>query len=61
MSGQNILRSMKKGVSWIEDQGENSYKMLKNLNNTFGWKFRPTLGPSISGTKSDRDKPFFSV
>ncbi len=30
-------RSMKKGVNWIENQGENLYKILKNcyLNNTY--------------------------
>ncbi len=33
---------MKKGVNLIEDQGENWYKMLKNLNNTFWWKRRQT-------------------
>ncbi len=32
---------------------------LNLLNNIFGWKFRATLGPSISGTKCDRDKPIF--
>ncbi len=31
------------------------------LNNTFWWKIRPTLRPSISGTKCDRDKPIFSA
>ncbi len=31
----------------------------KNLNNTFWWKIRPTLGSNISGTKCDRDKPIF--
>ncbi len=31
--------------------------MLKLLNNTFWWTVRSKLGPSISGTKSDRDKP----
>ncbi len=35
------------------------YKKL--LNNTFWWKIRPTLGPSISGTKCDRDKPNFTA
>ncbi len=30
--------------------------MLKILNNTFWGKIRPTLGPSISVTKYDRDK-----
>ncbi len=58
MKGQKDLRSMKKGVSWIENQGENWYKML---NNTFWWKIRSTLGPSISGTKCDRNKPIFTA
>ncbi len=29
MRGQTYLKSMKKGVIWIENQGENLYKMLK--------------------------------
>ncbi len=28
--GKKDLRSMKKGISWIENHGENSYKKLKN-------------------------------
>ncbi len=31
-------------------------KCLKSVNNTFWGNVRPTLGPSISGTKCDRDK-----
>ncbi len=31
MRGQKALESMKKGVNWIENQGENLYKMLKML------------------------------
>ncbi len=30
MNGLKDLRSMKKGVNWVENQGENLYKMLKN-------------------------------
>ncbi len=30
MKGQIDLTSMKKGVNWIENQGENWDKMLKN-------------------------------
>ncbi len=47
MSGQK--RSMKKGVDWIENQGI----LLKKL------QCRPTLDPSISETKYDRDKLIF--
>ncbi len=40
-------------------------KLIQNalnlLNSTFEWNNRPTLGPSISGTKCDRDKLFFSA
>ncbi len=43
--GQKDLKPMKTGVHWIENQGEN------------WWKNKPNLGPSISGTKCDRDKP----
>ncbi len=35
-------------------------KCLKSVN-TFWRKIRPTLGPSISGTKCDRDKSIFSA
>ncbi len=51
---------MKKGVNWIENQGENWYKMLLN-NLHLGEKIRPTLCPSISGTTYDKDKPIFSA
>ncbi len=38
-------------------------KFIQNASNlstnTFWWKIRPTLGPSISGTKCDRDNRFF--
>ncbi len=60
MKAQTDLKSMKKGVIWIENTGENLYKMLINLlNNTYWWNIRPTLDPSISGTKCDTDKPIF--
>ncbi len=40
-------------------------KLMQNalnlLNNTFWRKIRPPLGPNISGTKCDRDKPIFSA
>ncbi len=29
MRGQKDLKSMKKGLNWIENQDENEYKMLK--------------------------------
>ncbi len=44
---------MKKRVNWIENKGENWYKILENC--TFGWKIKP----SISGSKCERDKLFF--
>ncbi len=60
MRGQNDLRSMEKGVNWIENLGENRYKMLQNSEIVhFDEKFRPSLGPSLSGTKHDRDKLIF--
>ncbi len=59
---KKISDQWKRGVNWIENKGENLYKMLKKqLNNIFWWKIRPTLGPSVSGTKCDIDKPFFSA
>ncbi len=62
MRGQNDVKSMKKGVNWIENQDENWYKMLKICYIIhLGEKNRPTLGPSISETKCDRDKPSFSA
>ncbi len=36
-------------------------KCIKLLNNRFWWKIKPDLGSSISGSKCDRNKPFFSV
>ncbi len=30
MMGHKDLKSMKKGVNWIANQGENGYKMIKN-------------------------------
>ncbi len=58
MRGQKDLRSMKKGVNWIENQGENCVKLL---NKTFWWKIWSTLCSSISGTKCERDNPIFSA
>ncbi len=31
MRGQKNLKLMKKGVNWIENQGESRYKMLKSV------------------------------
>ncbi len=45
----------------MDNEGENWYKMIKNLNYTFWWKMWPILGPNISGTKCDREKAFFSA
>ncbi len=42
----------------MEHQGENWYKMLKNLNNNFLWTI---WSPSISETKCDGDKPNVSA
>ncbi len=40
-------------------------KLMQNaqklLNSTFWWTIRPTLNPSISGTKCDRDKRIISA
>ncbi len=47
---------MEKRVNWIENEGKIDTNAWNLLNNTFGWKITPTLGPSISGTKCDRDK-----
>ncbi len=50
---------MKKRVNWIEYQGENWCKMLKKYEIIhFDGALDQTLGPSISQTKCDRDKPF---
>ncbi len=62
MRGQKYLRSMKTGVNWIENQGENWYNFFfKLLNNTFWWNIRPNLGSRISRTKCDKDKPICSA
>ncbi len=47
---------MKKGVNKIENQGEQN---ASKLSNEFLVKIRPILGPIISRTKYDRNKPFF--
>ncbi len=47
-------------VIWIENHGENLYKMPK-ICYTFWWNIIPTLGLCISGTKCDRDKLIFSA
>ncbi len=60
MREPKYLRPIKKDVNWIENQCENLHTMFKNLNYTFWWTIRSTLGPSISGIKWDRDKHIFS-
>ncbi len=49
--GSQLVRKLRRNLI------QNAKKKL--LNNTFWWKFRPTLGPSISETKCERDKPIF--
>ncbi len=41
--------------------GKIDTKCLKSVKNIFWWKIRPTLGPRISGTKCDKDKPILSA
>ncbi len=60
MRGNNDLRPVKKGVNWIENQGEILYKMNKTVNNIFGETFTKS-NPRISGTKRDRDKLIVSA
>ncbi len=51
---------MKEGVNWIENQGENWYKMLQNCQITcFGKKNKPTLDQIIFRTKCECDKMTF--
>ncbi len=45
--GQKDPIIMKKWVNWIENQGENIFKMLQNF---VKWKVIPTLDPTIPGT-----------
>ncbi len=53
---------MKKWTQLDRKLRKNWYKDTLNLlNNTFWWKIRPTLGPSISGARCDRDKSIFSA
>ncbi len=61
MRGQNDLRWIKKGPIGSKIKEKIDTKCLKLLNNTFWWQIRPTLGPCISRTKCDRDKPIFSA
>ncbi len=53
---QKDLRTIKKGVNYIENQGENWYKILRNGQDFGGKKNRPTLGQIIFNTKRDRGK-----
>ncbi len=45
---------MEKGVNWIENEGKIDTKCLKSVK-------KYILGPSISETKCDRDKPILSA
>ncbi len=42
-------------------EGKLIQNALNLLYNTFWWIKWPNLGPSISGTKYDRDRPIFSA
>ncbi len=59
--GQKDLKSMKKGSIGSKIKGILIQNTLHLLNNTLWWNIRPTLGPTISGTKCDRDKQIFSA
>ncbi len=62
MRSQKDLKSIKKrGSIGSKIKGKLIQNALNLLNNTFWWKIRPHLSPSISGTKYDRDKPTFSA
>ncbi len=56
-------KNNEKGVNKIENQGENSYKMLQNgqMTDLGETLYVLTLGQNISVTKYDRDKSFFSA
>ncbi len=66
---QSDLRFCQNEVSKRSEINEKDWKsrrkLIQNaqnlLNNTFWWKTRPRLGPSISGTRCDRDKLILSV
>ncbi len=59
MSGQKILNQWKRGSIGSKIKGKFIQNALNLVNNTFWWRIRPNLGPCISGTKCDRDKPIF--
>ncbi len=61
MRGQKDLNSMKKGSIGLKIKGKFIQNASNLLNNTFWWTNRPTLGPSIFGTKCDKDKSIFSA
>ncbi len=61
MRGQKDLKSMKKGSIGSKIKGILTQNVSNLLNNTLCWTIRPTLGPSTSGTKCDRDKHIFSA
>ncbi len=61
MRGQKYLRSMKMGLIGSESKETVDTKCIIIIQYTFWWKIRPSLGPSIAGTKCDRDKLIFSA
>ncbi len=62
MRGQKTFKINEKGSQLDRKLRANWNKSALNLlNNTLWRKIRPTLGPSISGTKCNRDKQIFSA
>ncbi len=61
MRDQKDLKSIKKGSIGSQIKGQLIQSAENLLNNTFWWKIRPTLGPSIYGTKCDTDKPRYKI
>ncbi len=61
MRGQKDLNQWKRESSGSQLKEKNDAKCIKTVNNTFWWKNGSTLGPSIFGTKSHRDKLTFSA
>ncbi len=58
--GSNRFKINEKWGQLDRKSRRNFIQMLYNLlKNTFWWNIRPNLGPSISGTKCDREKLIF--
>ncbi len=55
----NNKKRMSTELNWIENQEDNLYKLHQNGQMKLFANVGKQLGPIISGTRHDRDKPIF--